>query len=428
MPSRPDFPVHRKVLTNGLTVLLKEIHTAPLISQWIFYRVGSRYETTGFTGISHWVEHMQFKGTPRFPPGLLDKAVARQGGMWNAFTFLDWTTYYETLPSPNIDLALQLEADRMVNSLFNPPEVESERTVILAERQGNENEPLFLLSEAVQSEAFQVHPYRHEVIGKRADLEAMQRDDLYHFYRRYYVPNNAVLALAGDFKAEEMLQRVQKYFGEIPASPPPTCLATPEPLPTGERRVNVQGPGETTFLQVSYRAPAALGEHFFSLAVLDSLLSGPSNTNIFGGGLSNKTSRLYQALVEKELATSVSGGFQATIDPFLYSIISIVHPQRKSEEVLQIIDAEIEKIQKTPPGKDELARAVKQAKALFAYGSESITNQAFWMGFSEMVADYDWFLDYLDNLAAVTPESICRTAGELLRPDRRVIGVFRPFD
>ncbi|MEJ2599162.1 MAG: pitrilysin family protein [Anaerolineales bacterium] len=168
----------RDTLSNGLTVLLKEIHTAPLISQWVWYRVGSRNERPGVTGVSHWVEHMQFKGTRRYPPGSLDKAIARLGGYWNALTHLDWTTYLETMPAASIDLVLELEADRMLNSRFDPQDVASERTVIISERQGNENEPLFQLSEAVQKKAFQVHAYRHEVIGDQADLESMQRDDL----------------------------------------------------------------------------------------------------------------------------------------------------------------------------------------------------------------------------------------------------------
>src|SRR5512135_3428681 len=132
--------ITRKVLPNGLTVHLKEIHTAPIISHWVWYRVGSRNEKSGATGLSHWVEHMQFKGTPTFPASVLDKAIAREGGVWNAFTHLDWTTYYETLPADKIDLALRLEADRMFNSIFDPDEVEAERSVILSEREGSENE------------------------------------------------------------------------------------------------------------------------------------------------------------------------------------------------------------------------------------------------------------------------------------------------
>src|SRR5512142_2084042 len=194
-------------LSNGMTVLLKELHTAPIVSSWVWYRVGSRDEVPPLTGISHLVEHMQFKGTPNYPAELMDKAVARDGGMRNAFTFLDWTTYFETMPADKIDLALRLEADRMVHSQYKEAELASERTVVISEREGSENEPLFLLGEAVQQTAFKVHSYHHEVIGDMADLRSMRRDDLYAHYRAYYVPNNAVLSIAGDFDTDEMLAR-----------------------------------------------------------------------------------------------------------------------------------------------------------------------------------------------------------------------------
>ncbi|HES57857.1 MAG TPA: insulinase family protein, partial [Firmicutes bacterium] len=327
-------------LSNGLLVLLKEIHTAPIISHWIWYRVGSRNEVSGSTGISHWVEHMQFKGTPAFPAGVLDKAIARDGGYWNALTSMDWTTYLETTPAEKIELALKLEADRMVNSLFDPQETESERTVIISERQGNENEPLFLLSEQIQASAFRIHSYHHEVIGDLADLQTIKRDDLYRHYRRYYTPNNAVLTVAGDFHTEAMLERIQEVYGGIPLGEAPEDRFRPEPAQPGEKRVIVEGPGETTYVQAAYHAPAAAQAGFFPLAVVDSLLTGPANLNMFGGGLSNKTSRLYEALVEAELAVGVHGSLQATIDPFLYTITAVVHPERTAEEVIAVIDAE----------------------------------------------------------------------------------------
>src|SRR5512135_2646848 len=192
--------ITRTTLANGMTLLLKEIHSAPLISSWVWYRVGSRDEVPPLTGISHLVEHMQFKGTPKYPADVIDKAVARVGGTRNAFTFLDWTTYFETMPADKIDLALQIEADRMVHSLFDPEEFSSERTVVISEREGNENEPLFLLGEAVQQAAFRVHPYHHEIIGDLADLKTLRRDDLYAHYRAFYVPGNAVISVAGDFE------------------------------------------------------------------------------------------------------------------------------------------------------------------------------------------------------------------------------------
>src|SRR3990172_11482391 len=200
-------------LSNGLKVLLKEIHTAPIISSWLWYRVGSRDEVQGRTGISHWVEHMQFKGTDQFPAHVLDKAISREGGMWNAFTYIDWTAYLETMPASKIDLALSLEADRMVNSIYDAEEVASERTVIISEREGSENEPIFLLNEAVQSAAFSVHPYHHQVIGDKADLKTIFRDDLYNHYRKNYSPNNAVLAFAGDFDCQTILARISELFG-----------------------------------------------------------------------------------------------------------------------------------------------------------------------------------------------------------------------
>jgi zinc protease len=421
-------PVHRLELSNGLLVLLKEIHTSPIISQWIWHRVGSRDEIPGITGVSHWVEHMQFKGTPRFPAGVLDKAIAREGGTWNAFTYLDWTTYYETMPSDKIDLALELEADRMVNSAFRPEEVASERTVIISERQGNENDPQFLLSEQVQQAAFFVHPYHHEIIGDLPDLQSMQRNDLYCHYQTYYIPSNTVLTMAGDFDAGEMLTRIRSLYEGLPAGSPPARRSRPEPPQPGERRLTVEGPGETTYVEVAYHAPPASHPDFYPLTVLDSLLSGPSSLNMFGGGISNKTSRLYRALVDRELALSANGGFSATIDPYLYLISMTLHPERSVEQLMQAFDEQIEHLQQDPPQADELRRALKQARALFAYGSESISNQAFWLGFAEMFATYDWFTGYLERLSAVTPEEVQRTAQTYLRPKNRVVGIYLPSE
>ncbi|WP_322793704.1 pitrilysin family protein [Bellilinea sp.] len=419
----------RAQLPNGLTVQLKEIHTAPLISHWVWYRVGSRYEQNGKRGISHWVEHMQFKGTPRFPPGTPDKAIARTGGSWNAFTHMDWTTYFETLPADHLALALELESDRMINSLFDPQEVEAERTVILSELAGNLNEPLFLLSNAVQKASFEQHPYRNEVIGTPEDLQNIQRDELYEHYRRYYHPANALIAIAGDFDAQETLRQIEDWYGAIPAGKPAENPTTPEPPVPEERHLAVSGPGETVYLQIAYRSPAAVDADFFSMTVLDSLLAGPTSLNMFGGGgISNKTSRLYRALIEKELAVGVSGGMQATCDPFLYDLTITLRPDSNPDEVLAAIDDEIKRLQDTPVSPQEIQRAIKQARAMFAYGSENITNQAFWLGFAEMFAEYTWFSGYLTRLAEVTPADVQRAAQRWLPPNQRVVGIFYPLN
>ncbi len=415
------------VLPNGLAVHLHEVHTAPIISHWLWYRVGSRNEPPGLSGLSHWVEHMQFKGTLAFPAGELDKAIARLGGYWNAFTYLDWTAYYATLPAADIDLALRLEADRMENSLYAEADVEAERTVILSEREGSENEPLFRLGEAVQQVGFIRHPYRNEVLGTREDLLRITRAGLYAFYRQYYRPQNAVLTLAGDFESKKMLARVEELYGGLAGGGyAPLKLPLDPPLES-EQYVEVEGPGRTTYLQVSYRAPAAGDADFFPFAVLDSLLSGPTGLNMFGGGgISNKTSRLYRALVEQDLAVGVHGGISATIDPYLYDIILTLRPRKSPAHALAALDAEIIRMQEQPPSEEEVRRAVKQARALFAYGSENITNQAFWLGFAEMFAGYSWFEQYVPSLERVTPQDVQRVARQYLRPSRRVVGVYQP--
>jgi zinc protease len=414
-------------LPNGLKILLKEIHTAPLISSWVWYRVGSRDEPPGHTGISHWVEHMQFKGTAQFPASSLDRDISRDGGIWNAFTFMDWTAYLETMPADKIDLGLRLEADRMTNSLFDEKEVASERTVVISEREGNENEPLFRLGEAIQQAAFKVHPYAHEVIGDLADLKSMSRDDLYQHYRGYYNPNNAVVGVAGDFKTDEMLARLRELFEPIPTGSLPERFIRPEPAVGEEQRLTVQGPGETSYLEICYHAPAGDDPDFFPLTVLDSLLTGPSGLSIFGGGgLSNKTSRLYRALVEKELAVSVGGSAITTLDPYLYSITVTVRPKHEPEEVLQAINGEVKRLLDELIPVEDINRAIKQARALFAYQSENITSQAAWLGHAEMFSTYDWFLNYLDKLSQVTPPDIQRIAQKYLREQNRVVGFYIP--
>lgn len=411
-------------LENGLTILLKEIHSAPLISQWVWYRVGSKDEAPGITGISHWVEHMQFKGTQKFPASIVDKGIARTGGVWNAFTYLDWTAYFETMPAKHIDFVLEMEADRMQNSEYTREEVEIERKVIISERRGAENEPLFRLSEAVHQAAFDVHPYHNDVIGSMEDLRRITCDDLYNHYRQYYVPGNAVLTMAGDFDCPSMLARIEEVYGQIPGGQVPDYKPVIEPGQNKEREVSLLGPGDTTYISMDWHVPKTSDADFWALNVLDSLLTGPSSPNIIGGGISNNTSRLYKALVERGLAVSVSGGLAITVDPYLYSIMIIVPPDIDPATIISVVDEEISRLHEKPPPVEDIQRAVKQSRALFAYGSENITNQAAWLGFSEMFANYDWFLEYLDMLSEVTPLDVQTAAQKYFNPQNRVLGVY----
>jgi zinc protease len=403
---------------------LKEVHAAPVISWWVLYRIGSRNERTGQTGISHWVEHMMFKGTQKFPAGYLDKAIDRIGGMWNAQTSSDYTAYFETLPADQIGLALELEADRMANAAFDPEETASERTVIISERQGAENSPLFWLGEEVSGAAFRVHGYHHEIIGDLVDLQTMTRDDLFGHYKAHYMPNNAIAVAVGDFDSVEMLERIKALYGALPANDAPDLFSRSEPAQMGERRVKVERPGSTAFLDMSYHAPAATDPDWFKLAILDSVMSGPSGVG--GGSIDNKTSRLYKALVETELAASVHGGMMPSIDPYLYSITVTVRDGRTLEEVEAALDAEIERVKNENITPAELDKAKKQARALFAYSTESVTGQAFWLAFAENFASYEWYEQYVDHLSAVTLDDVRDVAQKYLRPQNRTVGWLVP--
>ena len=279
-------------LINGLKVLTKEVHAAPVASSYIWYKVGSRNERPGLTGVSHWVEHMLFKGTPKFSKEELGRFIEGNGGRWNAFTSNDYTAYYETLPADKISVALALESDRMQNSVFDPEEVEAERTVILSEREGYENTPQFVLREEVQATAYKAHPYQWGIIGWPSDLKTMTRDDLYNYYRQRYVPNNATLVLVGDFDTAELMEQVETHFGPLPPGEPIAGPSTIEPEQRGERRVTVRKEGTLAYVAIVYHIPAAGHPDFYPLEVMSTVLS------------MGKTSRFYRALVDKQLATS----------------------------------------------------------------------------------------------------------------------------
>lgn len=407
-------------LPNGLTIILREVHSAPVISWWVAYRIGSRNERTGQTGISHWLEHMMFKGTPKYEQGELDRLIDRSGGQWNAFTSMDHTMYYETLPSDQIDLALDAEADRMFNALFDPEEVESERTVVISERRDNENSPTFWLNEELRAAAFRVHGYHHSIIGDMTDLYSMTREDVMAHYANYYRPSNAVAIAVGDFDTATMLAKIEKYYGGLPTGPAPTPFMRPEPEQLGERRVVVERPGHTAFVRIAHRAPSATEKDWFSLAMLDSILSGP------GGNIDNKTSRLYRRLVVPGIAAGISGSVEETIDPYLYQIGATVSEGRTPAETEANILEEIERVQQDGIAVQELEKAKKQARASFAYETERVTNQAYWLAQSAMLNDVDWFDTYLSCIDSVTPEDVQQVAQSYLNARSRIVGWLLP--
>lgn len=416
--------VTRHTLKNGLTIVLKEVHSVPVTSWWLLYRTGSRTESSGTTGIAHWVEHMLFKGTPRYPAGVLDREIDRLGGIWNAQTSTDYTAFFTTLPASKIHLALDVEADRMMNALFDPEDVEAERTVIISERQGLENDPLFWLEEAVTAAAFQVHGYHHDVIGDMADLRRMTRDDLYTHYSAHYHPGNAIAVAVGDFDTDDMLATIEAYYGGLPALPAPAAVARPEPPQREERRVLVERPGITAFLEAAYRTPPADHPDWQALTLLGAVLLGP--VGICSEHVDNKTSRLYRALVQNEWAAEIGGSLHPTVDPYLFEVVLTLRDGVDHAGAEAVFDATLARVIEEGITAAELARARKQARAMFAYSTESVTDQAFWLAFSENLGDYRWFEDYLDRLEAVTLEQVNAAARRYLRPENRVIGWLLP--
>ena len=407
-------------LANGLPVMLREVHSAPVISFWVAYQVGSRNERTGQTGISHWVEHMMFKGTARYPAGVLDREIDRAGGTWNAFTSTDCTMYYATLPADRIDIALSAEADRMINAQFDADETESERQVIINERQGSENSPLFWLMEELRAAAFRVHGYHHDIYGDMVDLEQITREDLIRYYRQHYVPSNAVLVAVGAFETETMLRKLEAHFGTLPAGEKPRLFVRPEPPQQGERKITVEQPGATAFLAIAHRTPPTTADDWFKLDVLNSVMTGSSD------GLESRTSRLYRALVKSGVAANVSGDLAETIDPYLYTVTLTLNDGYTHVEAEARLLNEFARLRDDGITERELQRAKKQARASFAYGAESVTNQAFWLAQSAMMDDKHWYDRFLDRIDAVTCADVRDVANRYLIARNRITGYLIP--
>ncbi|KAB8140111.1 insulinase family protein [Chloroflexia bacterium SDU3-3] len=415
-------------LPNGMLVLLRESHAAPVATCWVWYRVGSRNEVPGTTGISHWVEHMLFKGTPTIAKGEMDRLIARNGGTFNGFTSYDYTAYYETLPSDKIELGLQIESDRMMNSLFDPEEVESERTVIISEREGHENDPEWWLGSAMMTSAYQYHPYRNEIIGWKSDLLAMTRDELYQHYQSYYMPNNAVLVVVGDFDHAEMLAKIERYFAHLPAGPALPAVRAVEPEQQGERRVVIRRPGAAQYVQVAYHAVDCRHADFAPLIVLDAVLSGAKGLGFGGGAQTNRSARIYRALVETQIASYAGSGFRPSFDPGLFELDATVQEPNTCEDVERALVAEVERVRAEGVSPAEVAKAIKQTRAQIAYSSESVTQQALQLGMWELLDSYKRLDTILDEVAAVTPEDVQRVAQTYLHENNRTVGYFIPTE
>ncbi len=425
-------PVVREArLDNGLKILVQEVHTAPLVSVWCWYRVGSGDERPGHTGVSHWVEHMNFKGTTHIPRDEMKGIVERFGGSWNGYTWIDQTTYLETAGKDALDTLLFIEAERMSEGLYDPEECESERTVIISELQGGENDPDQLLDTEVTATAFRAHPYRHPTIGWIEDLRSMTRDDLYGYYRRHYVPNNATLVVVGDVDTDDVLRRAEAHFGRIQAGVPHVRRRAAEPNQIGERRVLIEREGTTAYLKFAWHAPAASDPDFFPMLVLDAALTGAKGTNIwssFRGAPPQRKARLYTALVERGLASAVSGSLVATAEPFLYNISLTAMEGAPLPSIEAAALEAIERVREDGLTDEEVVRARRQLKARLVFETDGVTNIAHQLGYFDIIVGDGYVHNLRTAVDRVTTEQVNQVARRRLARDKRTTGWFQPVE
>ena len=417
------------VLDNGLTVLIQEAHTAPLVSVWCWYRVGSKDEPSGLTGASHWVEHMNFKGTTGIGAGEFKELIDRFGGFWNGYTWIDQTTYVETATKDALDQMLFMEAERMGRCLYDVAACESERTVIISEFQGGENDPDQLLDIEVTATAFKAHAYRHPTIGWIGDLQAISRDELYGHYRRHYTPANATLVIVGDVEADDALRHVERRFGAIAPGAEPPRGRTTEPVQTGERRLEIVREGTTGYLKVAYHAPAATDADFAPMLVLDAALTGAKGLNLwasFRGPAPQRRARLYRALVDGGHASALSGAFVATAHPFLFMVSATARAGTPLDVLRDTTLTVLDEVCTNSLTDAEVERAKRQLRARLVLENGSITNIGHQIGFFETVAGAGVLQALPGRIAAVAPEDVARVAARYLTASNRTTGWFKP--
>ena len=406
------------LLENGLKVVLVEDHKSPVAVFQIWYKVGAKDEVTGKTGLSHLLEHMMFKGTKNYGKGEFSRIVARNGGQENAFTSKDYTAYFEKFASDRLELSLELESDRMQNLLLDPQECELEAKVVREERRSStDDDPTSATVEDLYAAAFKVHPYHSPTIGWMTDLEHITRGDLLAHYRRYYVPNNAVIVVVGDFDSKQLLAGIKKYFGAIPPGQPPPARRIVEPEQRGERRVIVRRPAQLPFIIMGYHTPNLTHPDSYPLAVLENILA------------SGKSSRLYRELVyNRQLALYTGANYgRISEDPDLFYFFASPRPGKDIAELEKQIRRQIELIQQEPVSDEELQKAKNQVEADFILHQDSIFYQAMQIGQLESIGvDHHYLARFVNKIRNVTKQDLQRVARKYLVADNCTVAILIP--
>ncbi len=422
MPATAATQVHEFTLENGMRILVKEDHRAPVVTSMVWYKVGSSYEHDGITGVSHLLEHMMFKGTERHAPGEFSRIIAANGGRENAFTSRDYTAYFQSLEASRLAISFELEADRMRNIKLTDEEFAKEIEVVKEERRmRTEDNPEALTYEQFNAVAFLSSPYRQPVIGWMDDLDNMTAEDARRWYRTWYAPNNATLTVAGDVDPQQVLALAKKYFGPLE----PSEITPPKPrrevAQRGERRITVKAPAEIPYLLMGYKVPVVATDpdsmEPYALAVLESILDG------------GDSARFARNLIRgQQVAAAASAGynpFSRLEGLFLFD----ANPARGQsiEAVEKAIRAEIERIKEEPVSEAELARVKAQVIASEVYEKDSVFYQAMQLG-ALVSSGLDWRLgqQYADRINEVTAEQVREVARKYLTDDRLTVAVLDP--
>ena len=416
--SQANYPVERYTLDNGLTVILHEDHTVPAVCFWQWYKVGSRNERQGITGLSHFFEHMMFNGSKNVPPKEYDKRLESRGAYSNAFTSRDMTAYYEEGGKESLETMLQLDSDRMRELSLLPDLLKSEIEVVREERRfRTDNSVPGLLDEALYATSFVASPYHWPVLGWMKDLERITRDEMVDYFRTYYAPNNCVLLLIGDFDPKDAKSKIAQYFASIPRQTPPAAPVNSEPEQNGEKRVFVRYPSETVSIDIGYKAPSVKSDDIWTLDILSDILSG------------GESSRLHQALVyDQQIALSAGASYRAGLEPGLFEFYVEMKPGHTADEAQKALYAEIQRLATDGPTERELQKARNQAEASFVEALKTNNGAGQALGYFEHVhGDYKQFFTAIDHYRTVTAADCKRVAQQVFDANRRTAAILVPL-
>ena len=403
-------------LDNGMKFLVVEDFSIPNANMYLFYRVGSRNEYQGITGLSHFFEHMMFNGAKKYGPKEFDRTMEFNGGANNAYTREDITVYTDWFPASAAEVMFDLEADRISSLSIDSAMVESERGVVISERSTSlENSPWTLLTQSVQAQAFQEHPYHWPVIGYLDDMKNWKQADLERYFKTYYAPNNCVVVVSGAMKLEEVKKLAEKYLAPIPAQPAPPAVNTIEPPQTGERRILLEKDVNTPYINIAYKAPEAKHKDYYAMVLLNDILS------------SGNSSRLYAELVDdKQLATAVFSSYQESFDPTLFNVYAMTNRGIDEKDLENAVYAEIEKIKKDGVTEKELQKVKNQKLVEFYRQVETINGKSNNIGIYEVFfGDYRKMFEAPEMFNKVTAEDIQRVANTYLHVKNRTVGILK---